>query len=82
MVIFCSLLYIPSIYLYIIVRQKCIEVKVKWFLNTLMSSGFFDDAGSAAETEFLKSASALRESYRFAHTNVDALLKKHNVEGE
>lgn len=47
-----------------------------------MSSGFFTDAGSAAQGEFLKAASALRESYRFAHTNVDALLKKHNIERE
>lgn len=47
-----------------------------------MSSGFFADAGSAAQGEFLKSASALRESYRFAHTNEDALLKKHSVDGE
>ncbi|GAA6093085.1 protein disulfide-isomerase A3 [Tachysurus ichikawai] len=44
--------------------------------------GFFTDAGSAAQGEFLKAASALRESYRFAHTNVDALLKKHNIERE
>lgn len=47
-----------------------------------MFSGFFADAGSAAQSEFLKSANALRESYRFAHTNVDALLEKHNIEGE
>ncbi|KAL7885609.1 hypothetical protein AOLI_G00059040 [Acnodon oligacanthus] len=44
--------------------------------------GFFADGGSAAQSEFLKSASALRESYRFAHTNLEDLLKKHDIEGE
>ncbi|XP_017330169.1 protein disulfide-isomerase A3 [Ictalurus punctatus] len=44
--------------------------------------GFFADAGSAAQGEFLKSASALRESYRFAHTNTEELLKKHNIDEE
>lgn len=47
-----------------------------------MYSGFFADGGSVAQGEFLKAASALRESYRFAHTNVEDLLKKHGVEGE
>ncbi|XP_062856753.1 protein disulfide-isomerase A3 [Trichomycterus rosablanca] len=44
--------------------------------------GFFADAGSASQSEFLKSASALRDSYRFAHTNTEALLKKHGIEGQ
>ncbi|KAK1804394.1 hypothetical protein P4O66_020422 [Electrophorus voltai] len=44
--------------------------------------GFFADAGSAAQSEFLKAASALRESYRFAHTNLEDHLKKHDIEGE
>ncbi|XP_051545976.1 protein disulfide-isomerase A3-like [Myxocyprinus asiaticus] len=44
--------------------------------------GFFADGGSAAQGEFLKAASAFRESYRFAHTNVEDLLKKHDVDGE
>ncbi|KAL2093566.1 hypothetical protein ACEWY4_010878 [Coilia grayii] len=44
--------------------------------------GFFADGGSSAQAEFLKSASALRESYRFAHTNNEDLLKKHSIEGE
>uniref|UniRef100_A0A672PGB0 protein disulfide-isomerase n=1 Tax=Sinocyclocheilus grahami TaxID=75366 RepID=A0A672PGB0_SINGR len=44
--------------------------------------GFFADGGSAAQGEFLKAASALRESYRFAYTNVEDLLKKHDVDGE
>lgn len=45
-------------------------------------SGFFADGGSAAQGEFLKAASAYRESYRFAHTNVEDLLSKHGVSGE
>ncbi|MBN3308912.1 PDIA3 isomerase, partial [Amia calva] len=44
--------------------------------------GFFADGSSMSQTEFLKSASALRESYRFAHTNSEELLQKHAVEGE
>lgn len=44
--------------------------------------GFFADGGSAAQSEFLKSASALRESYRFAHTNLEDLLKKYDIDGE
>lgn len=63
-------------------RQCILEVEGKWCLTLIVSSGFFAEAGSAAQGEFLKSASALRESYRFAHTNADALLKKHNIEGE
>lgn len=47
-----------------------------------MCSGFFADGGSAAQGEFLKAASALRESYRFAHTNNEDLLKKHGIDGE
>ncbi|XP_065148039.1 protein disulfide-isomerase A3 [Paramisgurnus dabryanus] len=44
--------------------------------------GFFADGGSAAQGEFLKAASAFRESYRFAHTNVEDLLKKLDINGE
>ncbi|XP_010899669.1 protein disulfide-isomerase A3 [Esox lucius] len=44
--------------------------------------GFFADGGSTAQAEFLKSASALRESFRFAHTNSEELLQKHDIEGE
>ncbi|KAM6973801.1 protein disulfide-isomerase A3 [Aplochiton taeniatus] len=43
--------------------------------------GFFPDGGSPEQSEFLKSASALRESYRFAHTNSEALLQKNGIEG-
>ena len=48
----------------------------------LSCPGFFADGGSPAKAEFLKSASALRESFRFAHTNSEELLQKHGVEGE
>lgn len=48
----------------------------------LLCSGFFADGGSSAQAEFLKSASALRESYRFAHTNNEDLLKKYDIDGE
>ncbi|KAA0724361.1 Protein disulfide-isomerase A3 [Triplophysa tibetana] len=44
--------------------------------------GFFADGGSAAQGEFLKAASVNRESYRFAHTNVEDLLNKNGVDGE
>lgn len=47
-----------------------------------MSAGFFADGGSTAQGEFLKAASAFRESYRFAHTNVEDLLKEHDDDGE
>uniref|UniRef100_A0A8C4DKN3 Protein disulfide-isomerase n=1 Tax=Dicentrarchus labrax TaxID=13489 RepID=A0A8C4DKN3_DICLA len=33
-------------------------------------------------TEFLKAASALRDNYRFAHTNSEALLQSHGIDGE
>lgn len=57
----------------------------QWKSNTdvtLISSGFFDDDKSTAQTEFLKAASALRDNYRFAHTNSEALLKSHDISGE
>ncbi|XP_023653541.1 protein disulfide-isomerase A3-like [Paramormyrops kingsleyae] len=44
--------------------------------------GFFLDSASPAQAEFLKAAGALRESYRFAHTNNEELLKKNNVDAE
>ncbi|XP_048828791.1 protein disulfide-isomerase A3-like [Brienomyrus brachyistius] len=44
--------------------------------------GFFSDTASPAQAEFLKAAGALRESYRFAHTNNEELLRKHNVDAE
>jgi hypothetical protein len=48
----------------------------------LFFTGFFADGGSAAQAEFLKAASALRESYRFAHTNSEELLQQQGVEAE
>ncbi|KAJ8412976.1 hypothetical protein AAFF_G00105580 [Aldrovandia affinis] len=44
--------------------------------------GFFADKSSSAQSEFLKSASTLRESYRFAHTNAEELLKANDIEGD
>ncbi|XP_005807506.1 protein disulfide-isomerase A3 [Xiphophorus maculatus] len=43
--------------------------------------GFFADDKSSEQTEFLKAASALRDDYRFAHTNAEALLSSHGGEG-
>lgn len=47
-----------------------------WFV----SSGFFADDKSTEQAEFLKAASALRDDYRFAHTNAEALLNSHGGE--
>ncbi|KAK6476905.1 protein disulfide-isomerase A3-like [Huso huso] len=44
--------------------------------------GFFADGDSSAQAEFLKAASSLRDSYRFAHTNNKDLLQKHGFQGE
>jgi len=44
--------------------------------------GLFADDKSTAQAAFLKAASTLRDNYRFAHTNSEALLKKHDVDGE
>ncbi|KAM9068347.1 protein disulfide-isomerase A3 [Sarcophilus harrisii] len=44
--------------------------------------GFFGDLLSDSHSEFLKAASNLRENYRFAHTNVDALVRKYDPDGE
>ncbi|XP_026030936.1 protein disulfide-isomerase A3 [Astatotilapia calliptera] len=44
--------------------------------------GFFADDKSQEQAEFLRAASALRDNYRFAHTNSEALLKSHDIEGE
>uniref|UniRef100_A0A3Q2CQ94 Protein disulfide-isomerase n=1 Tax=Cyprinodon variegatus TaxID=28743 RepID=A0A3Q2CQ94_CYPVA len=43
--------------------------------------GFFADDKSTEQAEFLKAASALRDDYRFAHTNAEALLNSHGGEG-
>ncbi|XP_037538473.1 protein disulfide-isomerase A3 [Nematolebias whitei] len=44
--------------------------------------GFFADDKSTAQAEFQKAASALRDNYRFAHTNSEDLLKSHNIDEE
>ncbi|XP_062245483.1 protein disulfide-isomerase A3 [Platichthys flesus] len=44
--------------------------------------GFFADDKSTSQAEFLKAASALRENYRFAHTNSEALLQSQGIDGE
>ncbi|XP_024912210.1 protein disulfide-isomerase A3 [Cynoglossus semilaevis] len=43
--------------------------------------GFFS-ADSTAQAEFLKAANTLRDNYRFAHTNSEALLQSHGIDGE
>uniref|UniRef100_UPI00358F7B72 protein disulfide-isomerase A3 n=1 Tax=Myxine glutinosa TaxID=7769 RepID=UPI00358F7B72 len=40
--------------------------------------GFFEEAGSVSQAEFLKLASAQRDNYRFAHTSVPSLLEKQD----
>ncbi|XP_034444883.1 protein disulfide-isomerase A3 [Hippoglossus hippoglossus] len=44
--------------------------------------GFFADDKSTSQAEFLKAASALRDNYRFAHTNSESLLQSHGIDGE
>lgn len=49
---------------------------------SVFSSGFFADEKSTAQAEFLKAASALRDQYRFAHTNAEALLQSQHIQTE
>ncbi|KAM7152859.1 protein disulfide-isomerase A3 [Macrochelys suwanniensis] len=44
--------------------------------------GFFKDAFGEAYSEFMKAASNLRESYRFAHTSEEELIQKYEADGE
>uniref|UniRef100_A0A8D3C7I7 Protein disulfide-isomerase n=1 Tax=Scophthalmus maximus TaxID=52904 RepID=A0A8D3C7I7_SCOMX len=44
--------------------------------------GFFAPDESTSQAEFLKAASALRDNYRFAHTNSEALLQSQGIDGE
>ncbi|CAG01048.1 unnamed protein product, partial [Tetraodon nigroviridis] len=44
--------------------------------------GFFADDKSTEQAEFLKAASALRDQYRFAHTNAEALLQSQKIQAE
>lgn len=53
-----------------------------WILTDHSFPGFFADDKSQEQAEFLRAASALRDNYRFAHTNSEALLKSHDIEGE
>lgn len=58
-------------------------VIASWFEHDSFSfPGFFADDKSTAQTEFLKAASALRDNYRFAHTNSEALLQSQGIDGE
>lgn len=45
-------------------------------------AGFFRDLFSDGHSEFLKAASNLRDNYRFAHTNVESLVKEYDDNGE
>lgn len=51
-------------------------------LTVLSFAGFFADEKSTAQAEFVKAASALRDKYRFAHTNSEAVLRSQGVDGE
>ncbi|XP_068169947.1 protein disulfide-isomerase A3 [Antennarius striatus] len=60
------------------------DEQLQKFINDEDASvvGFFADDKSTAQTEFLKAASALREKYRFAHTNSEELLQSQGIDGE
>lgn len=44
--------------------------------------GFFADDKSTSQAEFMKAASALRDNYRFAHTNSEDVLQNNGIDGE
>lgn len=48
----------------------------------LSSPGFFPDEKSGAQAEFVKAANTLREKYRFAHTNSEAVLQSQGLGSE
>ncbi|XP_055517037.1 protein disulfide-isomerase A3 [Leucoraja erinacea] len=54
------------------------------FINDVDASviGFFEDPASTPQADFLKAASAMRENYRFAHTNNEELIKKYEIKNE
>ncbi|XP_034031688.1 protein disulfide-isomerase A3 [Thalassophryne amazonica] len=60
------------------------EAEFEKFISDKDSSviGFFADDKSTAQAEFTKAASALRENYRFAHTNSEALLQSNGIDEE
>ncbi|XP_019934921.2 protein disulfide-isomerase A3 [Paralichthys olivaceus] len=65
-----------------------VEIKAEADMEKLTSGkdaivvGFFADDKSTSQAEFLKAASAQRDNYRFAHTNSEALLQSHGIDGE
>ncbi|KFO32996.1 protein disulfide-isomerase A3 [Fukomys damarensis] len=60
------------------------EEEFKKFISDKDASvvGFFRDLFSEAHSEFLKAASSLRDNYRFAHTNIESLVKEYDDNGE
>lgn len=60
-----------------VLRQSFCRVPV-----SLSVAGFFKDAFGDAYSEFMKAASNLRESYRFAHTSEEELIQKYEADGE
>lgn len=48
----------------------------------LFFTGFFADDKSTSQAEFMKAASALRDNYRFAHTNSEDVLQNNGIDGE
>lgn len=64
--------------------ESLLDVNVNIFCVSLcfwIFPGFFS-ADSTAQAEFLKAANTLRDNYRFAHTNSEALLQSHGIDGE
>lgn len=63
------------------VELKSIEALQKYVGDKDASVvGFFSDASSSDQADFLRTASALRESYRFGHTNAPELLEKYSID--
>ncbi|XP_078097604.1 protein disulfide-isomerase A3 [Mustelus asterias] len=54
------------------------------FINDVDASvvGFFADSASVPQADFLKAANAMRENYRFAHTNTEELLEKYDIKSK
>ncbi|XP_051896260.1 protein disulfide-isomerase A3 [Pristis pectinata] len=65
------------------VEIKTLE-ELESFINDADASvvGFFEDPASTPQADFLKAASAMRENYRFAHTNTEELIKKYDIKNE
>ncbi|XP_053350065.1 protein disulfide isomerase family A, member 7 isoform X2 [Clarias gariepinus] len=60
------------------------EADLDAFINVFDSSvvGFFSESDNLQLAEFLKASSALRDSYRFAHTTDLGIGQKHGVDKE